>query len=652
MKSILYVAVVCAVAFATAALGETITLDGKDTGRIFDGIGALSAGASSRLLIDYPEPQRSEILDYLFKPNFGAALQMNKVEIGGDMNSTDGAEPSHMRTRDEENYHRGYEWWLMEESKKRNPEIKLYGLEWGAPNWINPKTNSVWTPENITYILNWVRHAKSDHHLTINYLGGWNERGFDAAWYERFRDALNQAGMEKIKVIADDSFEWKGGRAAAENPKFAASFDIIGVHYPPKHSATNIAWKESLGTGKPLWGSEIGSADYNGGAAGLGKIYNEGYIDSRMTAFINWSTIWSVYPGLPFPGCGLMLADQPWSGHYVVGLSIWVTAHTTQFAQPGWQYLDRACGRFGNGPQKGSLVALRSPTGKDFSLIVETIDAKAPQSATFAVTGGLSSGALQVWRTDLRSKKEEDWFDRQADVIPQNGSFTMNFDPGCLYSVTTTSGQAKGRTRPPPAAALGLPYRDDFQNYTIGATPRYFSDQHGAFEIASAGGGRDGKCLRQVITAKPVFWNRDGDPGTLIGDPAWKNYSVSSDVLLEQPGYVELIGRMMGMKIENQITGYHLRLTDEGHWSLFLRANDKAANEKELAAGDMTSAAGTGRWHKLSLSFADNKITAAIDGAVMARDIKDSTYAGGLAGYQVSRWQNAQFMNFEVLPGR
>jgi len=57
-----------------------IQIDSKSPGRTFDGIGALSAGASSRLLIDYPEPQRSEILDYLFKPGFGAALQINKVE--------------------------------------------------------------------------------------------------------------------------------------------------------------------------------------------------------------------------------------------------------------------------------------------------------------------------------------------------------------------------------------------------------------------------------------------------------------------------------------------------------------------------------------------------------------------------------------------
>jgi len=102
-----------------------IKIDGSSKGRIFEGIGGVSAGASSRLLIDYPEPQRSQILDYLFKPNYGASLQHLKVEVGGDTNSTDGSEPSHMRTRTDENYDRGYEWWLMKEAKKRNPKIIL-----------------------------------------------------------------------------------------------------------------------------------------------------------------------------------------------------------------------------------------------------------------------------------------------------------------------------------------------------------------------------------------------------------------------------------------------------------------------------------------------------------------------------------------------
>jgi len=46
---------------------KTMAIDGSSKGRIFAGTGALSAGASSRLLVDYQEPYRSQILDYLFK---------------------------------------------------------------------------------------------------------------------------------------------------------------------------------------------------------------------------------------------------------------------------------------------------------------------------------------------------------------------------------------------------------------------------------------------------------------------------------------------------------------------------------------------------------------------------------------------------------
>ena len=66
-----------ALAWFSAAMARAaepiINVDGNSEGRTFEGLGALSAGASSRLLMDYPEPQRSEILDFLFKPNFGAA---------------------------------------------------------------------------------------------------------------------------------------------------------------------------------------------------------------------------------------------------------------------------------------------------------------------------------------------------------------------------------------------------------------------------------------------------------------------------------------------------------------------------------------------------------------------------------------------------
>ena len=77
-------------------------------GRLLDGIGGLSGGgATSRLLVNYQEPYRSQILDFLFKPQFGASLHILKVEIGGDAQSTEGTEHSHMHAENDENYTRG-----------------------------------------------------------------------------------------------------------------------------------------------------------------------------------------------------------------------------------------------------------------------------------------------------------------------------------------------------------------------------------------------------------------------------------------------------------------------------------------------------------------------------------------------------------------
>src|SRR5436190_986343 len=78
---------------APAQAATSIVLNGGSAGRVFDGVGAISGGGgNSRLLIDYPEPQRGQILDYLFKPGYGASMQVMKIEVGGDTNSTSGAE--------------------------------------------------------------------------------------------------------------------------------------------------------------------------------------------------------------------------------------------------------------------------------------------------------------------------------------------------------------------------------------------------------------------------------------------------------------------------------------------------------------------------------------------------------------------------------
>jgi hypothetical protein len=67
---------------AYAVTNTPITVDGTSSGRTCDGIGAISGGGdNTRLLYDYPATQRGEILDYLFKPGYGADLHLRCTKV-------------------------------------------------------------------------------------------------------------------------------------------------------------------------------------------------------------------------------------------------------------------------------------------------------------------------------------------------------------------------------------------------------------------------------------------------------------------------------------------------------------------------------------------------------------------------------------------
>ena len=92
--------VIFALVVAAAASGpQQLRVDPSSAGLPYDGHGALSAGASSRLLYDYELAVSTKNLDYLFKPKFGASLNILK--------SSDGTESSHMHSRGDLNCARG-----------------------------------------------------------------------------------------------------------------------------------------------------------------------------------------------------------------------------------------------------------------------------------------------------------------------------------------------------------------------------------------------------------------------------------------------------------------------------------------------------------------------------------------------------------------
>jgi galactosylceramidase len=627
---------------AAQAGAAEILLDPASAGQVFEGIGALSAGASSRLLMEYPEPARSQVLDLLFKPKFGATFHHLKVEIGGDVNSTDGTEPSHARTRKEfdhpkrEYFTRGYEWWLMREARHRQPGIILDALQWGAPAWIGQgRTNNArfYSQDNADFIVAFLKGARRYHGVEINYCGIWNETPHDPAWIKLLRRTLDGAGLGQVQIVASDEVgknAWSIAKEMQGDKGLMAAAQVIGAHYPKFQSPP-----EARATGKRLWASEDGPwrGDWEGGRA-LARAFNRNYVQGRMTKTIIWSLITSYYDTLPLPDSGPMMAKEPWSGHFIVQPALWIIAHTTQFAQPGWQYVDSGCLALTNG---GSCVALRHPKdASQCSLIIETMDAKVPQTLHFRALPGWPVKPLHVWRSNERSQ-----FERLEDLRWENGACTLTVDPDAVYSLTTTSGQKKGSRKSPPKAPFPLPYTDGFESSQPGKYARYFSDQGGVFEVTRRPDGK-GKALGQLIASTNIDWHYHPtpEPYSLIGSPAWSNVIVTCETRLDYPGAATLWARVASSpQTEQPAKGYWLRVGTDGRWALKAFTNT-------LAEGQVAFT--TNRWQLIGLMCLGPRITAWF-GSEKLVSVTDLTYRRGQAGIGTG-WNQAWFDNFSVQP--
>jgi hypothetical protein len=632
---------------ALAQTSTTIAVNGTSAGRTFNGIGAISGGGgNSRLLANYPAAEQQQILDYLFKPDYGASLQILKVEIGGDTNSTDGSESSIEHTEGSIDCSNGYEWWLMEQAKALNPNIAFYGLAWGAPGWVG----SFWSTATIDYLVAWLNCASS-HGLTISYLGGWNERGYDISWYEQLRSTLNADGYSAVQIVADDSAGWDDASAIEDTPAFADAVSILGDHYPcaggdggSADTCTTSSTAES--TGKPMWASENGSQDANGGAPALIRSITRGYIDGDLTAYINWPLIASIYLDLPYDDDGLVVANQPWSGAYSVGAELWATAQVTQFTAPGWQFLNDGSGYLGGSESDGSYVTLKSTDDTDYSTIIETTTASAAQTVDVDVSGGLSTGTVTVWSTDVNSPTSSNTFVDDGTITPSDGEYSLTVQPGYIYTLTTTTGQSKGNAAGPAPATLSLPYSDTFASDTAGQQPPYLSQMQGAFEVEPCTGGRSGNCLQQQAATTPIEWDDGANPYTIGGNLSWADYTVSADALMEQAGAVQLLGRVGTMEAFDPaaINDYYLQLSNTGAWSVI--RNSTSGTLTTLASGTV-SAPGLDTWQQLSMTVDGDSISAAINGTTVAT-VTDSSYASGMIGLGTDGYQTDQFSDLSV----
>ena len=645
---------------------QTVKIDVQAAGPRFDGIGVVNGGgATSVLLKDYPEPQRSQILDLMFKPKFGASVSALMVEIPGDGNSTQGSMPSHMHARDDLNYQRGYMWWVLQEAKRRNPALSLDAAAWSAPGWVGEESATrfagkggdaaFWSQDAVDYYVKWLEGLRQKYGLELDAIGCRNEKGVSAEFAEHLRAALDANGFAQVKVHGFDN--WPSDKLdfvpqMMTDEKLRAAIDVIGAHIFWEYTPVSQEVRQMAATmNKPIWNSE--EHVYRKGfdcAISLVQAFNHNFIHSGATKIVMWYDIAALYPMEPYSADpAAILAHSPWSGHYEVREVLWGYAHYGQFSAAGWRYLPEACGQLAGG---GTFVTLASPAN-DFSVIIETKGAKALQQVRLELAGVERGRKLCLWRSNAHAQ-----FVRQPDVDPSSGSVTLTLDPDSIYSLSTTTGQQKGSFADVPAAsAFPFPYADDFEGYEApadyGCLPHYTADIADVFALVNRPDG-PGKCLRQVVPIPTISWAPDWKPYTILGDDQWQDYEVSADVWLNPEDTAGVMGRVnhVGTGYGFIPKGYYLQLGADGECRLVVvrgkpdkkklvgdaeqqalikAAKDGAEGGEKVLATIRLPDFKPGAWHNLTLRFQGSKLTGLVDGMV-AVSASDELYPRGMAG--------------------
>jgi galactosylceramidase len=225
----------------TAAYGAPIVLDPIDRARSFEGVGGISGGgATSRLLIDYPEPKYSQLLDILYTPQNAAAFSTIKVEIPADSDTTCGSEVAHRHDRDDGgSCTRGYEGIHLAAANARRPGITSSSLQWAAPHFVGEADvdngKSLFTATNINeYVIPWLKCMKEAYNISLTWQGGgWNERPHNNSYIKLMRQSLDAAGLSSTGIAAADQCcgaGWNIINDLVGDPALRASVAVVSTH--------------------------------------------------------------------------------------------------------------------------------------------------------------------------------------------------------------------------------------------------------------------------------------------------------------------------------------------------------------------------------------------------------------------------------------
>lgn len=678
---------------------KAVTVDGStvnmDEGTVWRGLGVVTGNNSSRLLMDYKTQNPDaywEIMNLLFKPDYGAGLSHVKIEFGTDVNSSSGTEPSIMRSADEEaDVTRGAGFMFAADALSINPDITVDLLRWGEPKWVTDafaESQEAGFEARYKWYKAAIDGAYDTYGMKFTHISadGNEPDKIDTEWIIYFADRLENETDERydygeIKIVASDEVgSWKIADEMTANEELRNAVDVLGEHY--NTWASDKAKLLNKTYGKEIWYTEgiapaiisrLGVTSNGSGVNGTNgaldvcnRVIN-GYYNGRMTMYEYQPAVAAYYSGAKFFPKSLINAQDPWSGYYEADSGIWTSAHFTHFIKDGWRFIDSAC--YGDGKENHAIsettnnymTVTDTETG-DYSIIICN-DSEEQRNYTFTLENmKLADAPFTIWETrgpDEGQAYDENYFKNIGTYRPveEDGKYTYSIEvkPYSIVTVTTLDKTAdtsvyncKYEDIP-----LDINYSDDFE-YTDdflsarGNAPLYTTDQGGAFEVADVDGN---KVLMQMINAdnKPTDWRLRGTPNpiTSLGDDRWANYSAEISFKLDgdnSDNYVSFGVRYLTSELDawSAENGYSLRIYPSGYFEL--KKNTDAVQKGNIDGFDPSA------WHTIKLTADGQHISAELDGAEAAAYDDESGYAHSGRVSIGSGLYNNIFDNLKISP--
>ena len=399
-------------------------IDWSKTAQEIDGFGASGAFHMARNLMNFPEPQRSEVLDILFSPTKGAGLSIVR-NIVGDGGTVGGASPTYEPqdgvfnwTGDEDQV------WLMQEAGKRGA-TRYMSTVWSPPAWMKTNNNVVGgrlRPDKYLafaeYLSMYIRGYKEHFGIDIYAISLANEpdvtvRYSSCYWNgKEFHDFLKFLipvfERDKItsKVIVGELSAW------SENPVLesladsvtAARIDIVGVHayhtidkdpFPPIGQRVGPL-VETLKQKKKIWETEVSNLgrNYPEMRDGLywAKVIHTHVAENSTNAWLYW---WAV--SSPGSGQGMTHLNSQ-TKTYTIDKRLYTLGNYSKFVRPGYFRVPM------NSELMAGVVASAYKSEPEKKLVVVVINENVIARKLELSLVGIDATSAAPWRT---SEKED-----------------------------------------------------------------------------------------------------------------------------------------------------------------------------------------------------------------------------------------------------